>query len=147
MKVILKEKIESLGEAGEIVDVKPGYARNFLIPKSKAVPATEANLKAIEEERKLQERRAQKGKQQALELAERLSKISVTSAVRVGEDDKVFGSVTSQNIADLLKEQGFDIDKKKILLDEPLKALGVYDVPVKLHHDVEAKVKVWVVRE
>ncbi|NOY59656.1 MAG: 50S ribosomal protein L9 [Calditrichaeota bacterium] len=147
MKVILKETIDALGDAGKIIEVKPGYARNFLIPKGKAVLATNSNLKVYEQELKLGSLRAQKGKKLAEELAAKLSKISVTSAVQVGEEDKIFGSVTSHNIADLLKEQGYEIDRKKIVLDEPLKALGVYDVAVKLHPEVEAKIKVWVVRE
>ncbi len=147
MKVILRETIDALGDAGKIVDVKPGYAMNFLIPKGKAVLATNSNLKVYEQEQKLENIRAQKGKKLSEELAQKLSKISVTSAVQVGEEDKIFGSVTTQNIADLLKEQGFDIDRKKIILDEPLKALGVYDVAIKLHPEVEATIKVWVVRE
>ena len=147
MKVILKENMDKLGEAGNIVEVKPGYGRNFLIPQGKAIFATNANLKAYEEEKKLEERKALKGQKAAKELAEQLSKVSVTSAVQVGEEDKIFGSVTTQNIADLLKEQGFDIDRKKILLSEGLKALGVYDVKIKLHPEVEATIKVWVVRE
>ncbi len=147
MKVILKETINALGDAGKIVEVKPGYARNFLIPKGKAVLATNSNLKIYEQELKLVNIRAQKGKKLAEELAAKLSKISVTSAVQVGEEDKIFGSVTTQNITDLLKEQGFEIDRKKIILDEPLKALGVYDVAIKLHPEVDATIKVWVVRE
>lgn len=147
MKVILKTDVKQLGKAGEIVEVKPGYARNYLIPTQSAIEATNVNMKAYSEEKKLEEKRALKGKIQADELAEKLSKVSVTAVVQVGEEDKVFGSVTSQNIADMLMENGFDIDKKKILLDEPLRALGVFDVPIKLHQDVEATVKVWVVRE
>ena len=147
MKIILKEKIAPLGEAGTIVNVKPGYARNFLIPQGKAVEATDSNLKAFEEEKKLLERKATKEKRAAEELAKRLAKISVTAAVQVGEEDKIFGSVTNQNIADLLKDQGFDIDRRKIMLSDGLKALGVYDIPIKLHPEVEATIKVWVVRE
>ena len=147
MKIILTNDIDSLGKAGEIVDVKPGYARNFLIPSNNAIIATPSNLKAFQEEQKLSERREQKGKKEAQLLADKLDKVSLTATIQVGDEDKVFGSITSQNIADLLKENGFEIDKKKIVLDEPLKALGVYDVPVKLHHQVEAKVKVWVVRD
>lgn len=147
MKIILKENMEKLGEAGTIAEVKAGYARNFLIPQGKAILATKSNLKAYEEEKKLAQRRALKGQKAAEELAEQLSKVSITSAVQVGEEDKIFGSITTQNIADLLKEQGFDIDRKKILLSEGLKALGVYDVPIKLHPEVNATIKVWVVRE
>ncbi len=147
MKIILKETLENLGKAGEIVEVKPGYARNFLIPQGKANLATESAMRAYKEEKKLIERKASKEKNAAEELSEKLSKISVTSAVQVGEEEKIFGSVTSQNIADLLKDQGFDIDRRKIVLDDGLKALGVYDVKVKLHPEVDATIKVWVVRE
>jgi large subunit ribosomal protein L9 len=147
MKIILKENIDKLGEAGSIAEVKPGYARNFLIPQGKAILATKSNLKSYEEEKKLEQRKALKGQKAAEELAEKLSKISVTSAVQVGEEDKIFGSITTQNISEMLKDQGFDIDRKKILLSEGLKALGVYDVQIKLHPKVNATVKVWVVRE
>ncbi|MBN2412300.1 50S ribosomal protein L9 [candidate division KSB1 bacterium] len=147
MKVILKKDMDSLGKAGEIVEVKPGYARNYLIPSNSAIKATSSNLKSYQEEQKLSERRELKGQKEAEVLAEKLEKVSLTATVQVGEEDKVFGSITSQNIADLLKENGFEIDRKKIHLEEPLKALGVYEIPVKLHHKVEVKVKVWVVRD
>ena len=104
-------------------------------------------MKAYDEEKKLIERRALKEKHAAEKLAEKLSKVSVTSAVQVGDEEKIFGSVTTQHIADLLNAQGFDIDRRKIMLDEGLKALGVYDVPIKLHPEVNAMIKVWVVRE
>ncbi len=147
MKVILKKDIDTLGNAGDIVEVKQGYARNFLIPSNMAIAASPSNLRSFNEEKKLFERRELKGKKEAELLAAKLDKVSLTATVQVGEEDKVFGSVTNQNIADMLKDQGFDIDRRKIQLDEPLKALGVYDIPVKLHHEVEAKVKVWVVRD
>ena len=147
MKIILKETIDKLGKAGTIVDVKPGYGRNFLIPQGKANLATDSSLRAYNEEKKLIERRASKEKKAAEALADKLSKISVTSAVQVGEEERIFGSVTNQNIADLLKAQGFDIDRRKIMLDDGLKALGVYDVSIKLHPEVDATIKVWVVRE
>ena len=147
MKIILKKDVQSLGKAGEVFQVKRGYARNYLIPTGVAIEATSANVKSFEQDSKLDKIRAEKGKKAALELADKLSQVSVTAVVQVGEQDKVFGSVTSQNIADLLKESGYEIDRKKIVLDDPLKALGVFDVPIKLHADVEAKIKVWVVRE
>jgi large subunit ribosomal protein L9 len=147
MKIILKKDVQNLGKASEIVDVKRGYARNYLIPTNLAIEATASNIKSYQEESKLDKIRTEKGKKAAVELAEKLSQVSLTAVVQVGEQDKVFGSVTAQNIADLLKESGFEIERKKIILDEPLKALGVFDVPVKLFPDVEAKVKVWVVRE
>lgn len=147
MKIILKQDVEKLGDAGEIVEVKDGFARNYLIPNGKAVVASKPNLKSFEEQRKIEKSREEKGKKEAQELAEQLAKVSVTAAVQVGEEDKIFGSVTSQDIANLLHDQGHDIDKRKIVLDDPLKALGVYDVPIKLHPQVEATIKVWVVRE
>lgn len=147
MKIILKQDFDKLGKAGEIVEVKPGYANNFLVPRGIAVAASHSNLKAYEEQKKVEAVRINQARKSAEELAKQLEKVSCTASVSVGEEDKVFGSVTSQTIADLLKEKDFDIDKRKILLDEPIKALGIYDVPIKLHPEVEAKVKVWVVKE
>ncbi|MDZ7373939.1 MAG: 50S ribosomal protein L9 [candidate division KSB1 bacterium] len=147
MRVILRQEVEKLGGPGKIVEVSDGYARNYLIPRGLAVPATPSALKALEEEKKRAELRASREKKAAERLAEKLNGVSVTATVAVGEEDRVFGAVTSQMIADLLKQKGFDIDRRKILLEEPLKALGIYDVPIKLHPEVEAKIKVWVVRE
>ncbi len=147
MKVILKQKFESLGDVGEIVNVKDGYARNFLIPKGIALEANKRNLKIIEQEKKRLQAIENRIRREAEELANKLNSVSVTAEVQVGEEDRVFGAVTSQDIAELLKSKGFDIDRRKIVMDEPLKALGVYEVPIKLHPDVEAKVKVWVVKQ
>jgi large subunit ribosomal protein L9 len=147
MKIILKQDVDKLGSAGDIVEVKDGFARNYLVPTGQAIMATKSNLKSFEEKQKIEKVRQEKGKKEAQVLADKLSKVSITTAVQVGEEDKVFGSVTSQEIANQLRDQGYDIDKRKILIEEPIKALGVYDVPVKLHTDVEATVKVWVVRE
>ena len=147
MKIILREEVPSLGVKGDVVNVAPGYARNFLIPRQLAFEATPSNLKVYEEEQRQKNVRANKEKRTAEKLAVELEKVSCTAPVAVGEEDRVFGSVTSQTIADLLKEKGFEIDKRKIVLEDPLKTLGVYTVLIKLHHDVEAKVKVWVVKE
>lgn len=147
MKIILRNDYEFLGKAGEIATVKDGFARNFLIPKGIAVSATKSNMKRLEDERRMGVRQQQKDLQEAEALSKELEKVSVTATVAVGEEDRVFGSVTTQNIADLLKEKGFEVEKRKIILDEPIKALGVYTVPVKLHSEVEAKVRVWVVKE
>lgn len=147
MKVILREDHEPLGKVGDIVTVKDGFARNFLIPKRIAILATQRNMKVLEEEQKQNERQKDKEKRHAETLAKELEKVSLTATVAVGEEDRVFGSVTAQAIADLLKEKGYDIDKRKILLDEPIKALGIYSVSLKLHTDVEVKVRVWVVKE
>ncbi|MGQ9559046.1 MAG: 50S ribosomal protein L9 [Candidatus Oleimicrobiaceae bacterium] len=146
MKVILKQDFEKLGKAGEVVEVKAGYARNYLLPKGVALEATSSNLRVFEEQKKLDAQRLDKAKKAALALADKLEGVSCTAAVAAGEEDRIFGSVTSQTIAQLLKEKGFDIDKKKILLEEPIKALGIYDVPIRLHPEVEVKVKVWVVK-
>lgn len=147
MKIILRQDYDPLGKLGEVVTVKDGYARNFLIPKNIAIVANPKNVKILEEELKLNERRQNKDKRKSEVMAKELGKTSITAAVPVGEEDRVFGSVTAQTIADLLKEKGYDIDKRKIQLDEPIKALGIYTVPIKLHADVEAKVRVWVVKE
>ena len=147
MKIILKQDHENLGKAGELTTVKNGFARNFLIPQGIAVTATKRNIRVLEEELKMAERRKSKDKLLAESVAAEMAKVSLTAAVSVGEDERLFGSVTSQNIAELLKEKGFDIDKKKILLSEPIKALGIYTVSVKLHTDVSADVRIWVVKE
>ncbi len=147
MKIILKKNFESLGSAGDIVNVKPGYARNFLIPNGYAMPHTSGNLKVLKEENKHKAYRKDKEKRIAEDYAKKLEKVSITAAVKVGEDDKVFGSITSQQIADMLKDKGFEIDKKKIILTDSIKALGIYSVPIRLHSEVEGKVKVWVVKE
>ena len=147
MKIILRQDMENLGKAGEIVETKSGYARNYLVPKGFAVAATAANMKVSEQERLALQLKTEKEIKAAEELAAKLNKISITATVQVGEEDKVFGAVTNQNIAEMLLEKGFEIDRKKIILEEPLKALGVFEVPVKLHSKVQAQVKVWIVRE
>ncbi|HTY11013.1 MAG TPA: 50S ribosomal protein L9 [Bacteroidota bacterium] len=147
MKVILRKDFESLGKIGEVVAVKDGYARNYLIPRSIAYRATTSSLRALEEEKKQHERQEQKLLKDAEKLGVELEKLSVTIPMKVGEDDKLFGSVTSQMIADALKEKGFTVDKRVIELEEPIKTLGIFEVPVKLHTKVSAKAKVWVVRE
>ncbi len=147
MKIILKTDVDKLGAAGEVVDVKPGFARNYLIPRDLAVMATKANIKALEEQQRQAELQEGKVRHDAQAIADKLSAVSVTAKVQVGEEEKVFGSVTSQDIAELIAEQGHEVDRRKIELDEPLKALGVYDVPIKIHSDIHATIKVWVVRE
>jgi large subunit ribosomal protein L9 len=147
MKVILRKELETLGNAGDVVVVKDGYARNFLIPKGFALRADKKNIQLLESEKKQQTVKMSKDKKEAELLAEQLNKVSCTATMNVGEEDKVFGSVTSQNIADLIKDQGIEIDRKKITLSEPIKALGIYTIPIKLHSEVEAKIKLWVVKE
>lgn len=147
MKVILRQTIDKLGKIGQIVDVKDGYALNYLIPKGFAYVAVKGNVKALEEEKKIVEKRNQQELKAAETLASELEKVSVTIPVQVGEEDKIFGTVTTQMIADALKEKGYDIDKRKFEMEEQIKTLGIYNVSIKLHPNVSAKIKVWVVRE
>lgn len=147
MKVILKENVEDLGQIGDLVQVKPGYARNYLIPQSKAIEATIRNVKVLEHQKKLIQDKILKTVKTAEGLAQRIESTSVTISQKVGEDDRLFGSVTAINIAESLKEEGIDVNKKKISLEEPIKKLGVYSVPIKLHPEVTANLKVWVVEE
>ncbi|MCH8955504.1 50S ribosomal protein L9 [candidate division KSB1 bacterium] len=147
MKIILKEDYENLGKVGEVVEVKDGFARNYLIPKQVALQATPQNLRVIVQEKARNKIKLSKDKREAELVAEKLKEVSLTANVQVGEEDKIFGAVTSQNICELLSSKGFEIDKRKIMLEEPLKALGVFEVPIKLHTEVEAKIKVWVVKE
>ncbi len=147
MEIILREDNKILGNAGETVKVKDGYARNYLIPAGIAYPNTRANRRIFENEVQQQTWRQSRDKKVAEELAKKLESISCTITVQVGEEDKLFGSVTSQNIADNLTEQGFPVDKRKIVLDEPIKSLGIYSVPIKIHSEVDTTIKVWVVKE
>ncbi|MCX6121597.1 MAG: 50S ribosomal protein L9 [Ignavibacteriales bacterium] len=147
MKVILRKDSEKLGHVSEVVSVKDGYARNYLIPRGMAYEATDGSLRQLEEENKQQSRRTDKEHIQAEALAANLEKVSITIKMKVGEEEKLFGSVTAQMIADALIEKDITLDKRQIELEEPLKALGIYDVPVKLSHGVSGKIKVWIVRE
>lgn len=147
MEIILMQDVDSLGPAGQVVQVSPGYARNYLFPKRLAMPATPANLKKVAEKSRQEGTRVDLERAKLIKVGEKLKKVSVTTAVKVGEDDKVFGSITSQTIANLLAKQGYEFDRRDINLEEPLKALGQYDVEVKLGHGVSSAIKVWVVRE
>jgi large subunit ribosomal protein L9 len=147
MKVILRKDHDKLGKVGAVVEVKEGFARNFLIPNGIAYAANDGNMRALNEEKRQAERRAHKEEQTATKTAAELEKISLTLKMKVGEDEKLFGSVTAQMIADELATKGVALDKRTIELEEPIKALGIYTVNVKLHHNVAGKVKVWVVRE
>lgn len=147
MKIILRQDYQKLGKIGDVVDVKDGFARNFLIPRNIGYQATAGNMRALEEEKKQHSLRQGKEKTRAEKLAGDLEKASITLKMKVGEDEKLFGAVTSQMIADALAEKGFTIDKRIIETEEQIKALGIYSVSVKLHPEVETKVKVWVVRE
>ena len=147
MKVILLRDVERVGQAGDIVQVADGYARNFLIPHSQALMATDANVAQFETRRRQHEAAADREQRSAESLAEHLAKTSLTAQVRVGEGDRLYGSVTAQSIAELLRDQGHEIDRREIELDEPIRALGVYNVTVRLHVDVTTTLKVWVVKE
>jgi len=147
MKVILREDVKNLGHMGEVVNVSDGYARNFLLPKKFAVEANTKNLKEFQHNKKVIAERAAKIKESFKTSAEKLSAVSLTIKAKTGEDDKLFGSVTNMNIAEALTAEGYDIDKKKIVLDEPIKRLGEYSVTIKLHPEISTQIKVQVVQE
>jgi large subunit ribosomal protein L9 len=147
MKVILTQDMDTLGLAGEILDVAKGYARNFLIPKGIAMEASEQNIRRTETQRKNIEVKKIKAKDDALKAKERLAEVVVTIAQKVGEEDKLYGSVTTMDIAGHLQKQGVIIDRRKILLDKPIKILGEFKVPIKLHPDVTGAIKVVVIPE
>jgi len=149
MKVILRQAINNLGDIGDMVVVSDGYARNYLLPKGLAYLASKSSLRVLEEEKKQLNIRQNRELKTAEEIAKQLEKPenSITIHMQTGEEDKLFGSVTKEMIAEKLTEKGFDIDKRKIALDEPIKVLGIYTVPIKLHTNVTAKAKVWVVRQ
>lgn len=147
MKVILRKNFEKLGKIGDVVEVKDGYGYNFLIPRQIAYQANQGNIRALEEEKKQLAKKEAKDLESAQKLASELETVSVTIPVKVGEEDKIFGTVTNQMISDSLKEKGYDLDKRKIEISEPIKSLGIYSINVKLHPSVTAVVKTWVVRE
>jgi large subunit ribosomal protein L9 len=147
MEVILRDHVEKLGRRGEIVKVSDGYARNYLLPRKLALPATEGNRKHVERERKIMETREAEEKSQAEAIASRLSTIDITIARRVGETEQLYGSVTASDIAEFLKTKGFEVDRRKLILPEPIKTIGEHDVPLKLHREVTAPLKVKVVKE
>lgn len=147
MEVILREDVEKLGNRGQVVKVAPGYARNFLLPKRLAVAATEANKKIVEQEREAYLRREAKVAGEAADLAKMLAGITLTITQKAGENDQLFGSVTAKDIADALEKQGYTIERRKIVLEEPIKSLGEYKVPVRLHREVTAEIGVNVVKE
>lgn len=147
MKVLLRQDFPTLGEAGRIVTVKDGYARNFLIPRGIAFEASAGNLKFLEEEKKRGAALRLREKKAAEALKAKMEGVSITAAMPVGEDDRIFGSVTNQDIADLLAAKGYEVDKRKISLEEPIRALGIYEIPIKLHAEVESRIKLWVVKQ
>ena len=147
MEIILRETVDNLGKRGEIVKVADGYARNYLLPRKLALPATDGNKKHVERERKIMEGREAEEKGQAEGIAARLAAIEIVILRRVGDTEQLYGSVTSADIADFLKSKGFEIDRRKLILPEPIKAIGEHSVPLKLHREVTVPLKVKVAKE
>lgn len=147
MEVILRQHVENLGERGQIVKVADGYARNYLLPRRLALPATEGNRRHVERERRIMETREADERSQAESIAARLASVEISIARRVGETDQLYGSVTAADIADYLKAKGYEVDRRKLVLADPIKTLGEHDVPLKLHRSVTVPLKVKVVKE
>ena len=147
MEVILRQSIEKLGHPGDVVKVSPGYARNYLLPRGFAYEATAGNKKRIAQEKERLDQAEEERRSAAKELATRLEEVSLTFSARVGDEGKLFGSVTSTDIAHQLEQQGYQIEKRQIELHEPIRALGVYRVPIRLHADVHPEIKVWVIKQ
>jgi len=147
MDVILREDVEKLGTRGQLVKVAPGYARNFLLPNKMAVAATESNKKIVEQERQAHLRREAKVEGEAKDLGKMLATVEITISQKAGENDQLFGSVTSKDIAEALEKQGYTIERRKIALEEPIKTLGEFKVPVRLHREVTSEITVHVVKE
>lgn len=147
MKVILKDDVKNVGNMGDIVKVADGYARNYLVPRGLAVEASTKNIKSIEHEKRIIQEKAKKIKSSAQDLSDRISKLTLVMKANAGEEGKLFGSVTTMDIAEALKKEGFEIDKKKISLDEPIKRLGDHTVNVKIHPEITTNVTVQVVQE
>jgi len=147
VRVLLREDLEHLGRRGDVVKVAPGYARNYLLPKRLAVSVTPGNMKRIDQEQRSLKVRHDREKRTAEDLARRIAEVSCTIVKKVGENDILYGAVTTQEIGQVLEKEGIELDRRRILLDEPIKALGVYTVPIRVHPEVTADLKVWVVRE
>ena len=146
MKVILKEEVKGLGKAGAIVNVAEEYGRNFLLPQKKAVDATPDNLKRAEKEKKKEEEKQKHLIVDAQELAKKVNEYSITISRQVGEGEKMFGAVTSSDIAEALKKEGINIDKRQVYIEKPIKDLGLFQVPIKIHQDITSLLKVWIVK-
>ena len=147
MKVILQETVEGLGHVGDLLDVSDGFARNYLLPRRKALEASSRNVKALEHVKRVSAEKARKEKLQIEAVAKKISAVSLTLTAQVGKDDKMFGSVTVKDIVEGLAEHGFEVDRRRIQLAQPIKELGTFTVPVKLHRDVTASVSVMVVKK
>jgi large subunit ribosomal protein L9 len=147
MEVILRQTVENVGKPGDVVNVKPGFARNYLIPRGLAFPATEGYKKQISTQKARLESAESDRVKAAQDIASRLEQVSLTFSARVGEEEKLFGSVTAADIAEQLQAQGFDIEKRQVELHEPIKSLGVYRIPIRLHAEVHPEVRVWVIKQ
>jgi large subunit ribosomal protein L9 len=147
MEVVLIKDYGKLGNAMDVISVRDGYARNFLIPQGVAVPATDGNKKKVAEAKRLEGLRESKKHAEAIELAKKIEQVPCTIPVKVGEEEKIYGSVSAQDVADFLKKEGFNVEKRNVDLEEPIKQLGVYNINISLFKDVTAKLKVWVVKE
>ncbi|UCD63315.1 MAG: 50S ribosomal protein L9 [Candidatus Zixiibacteriota bacterium] len=147
MKVILREDVPELGLAGQTVEVKAGYGRNYLFPRNLAIPASKANLRAIDEIRKQKDLADRKRLREAEVIKERIEKLEVSTEVLVGEDEKLFGSVTASDVAALLEKENVIVDKRAVQLENPIKVLGVYTVPIKIDKEVTANLKLWVIKK
>jgi large subunit ribosomal protein L9 len=147
MEVILRENVDKLGKAGDLVKVKPGYARNFLLPRGLAYEATEGNKRRIEGERKARAAREASERAEAQQQAQAIGNVTLTLTGKAGEEGKLFGSITAQDIADALAAQGHQVDRRRIDLDQPIKTLGYHTVPVRLHPEVQAEIRVQIVAE
>lgn len=147
MKVILKEAVLGLGDQGDVKEVKNGYANNYLFPRGFALQASDKNMKVFEDYKRSQQKKVKRQQAELDQLAETITSLSCNITVKAGEDDKLFGSVTTADIADALKKQNISLDKRKIILEEPIKQLGVYSVPVHLAPEIEPQLKVWVIKE
>jgi large subunit ribosomal protein L9 len=147
VEVILRQAVENLGHPGDVVTVSNGYARNYLLPRGVAFVATEGNKKRITQEKARLEAAEGSRREAAQQLADRMAEVSITFAARVGEEGKLFGSVTAGDIAQQLEAQGYHVERRQIDLHEPIKALGVYRVPLRLHADVRPEIKVWIIKQ
>ncbi|MFA5357007.1 MAG: 50S ribosomal protein L9 [Candidatus Omnitrophota bacterium] len=147
MEVILSKDIDKIGKAGQVVKVKDGFARNFLIPNGLGMPVTSSNLKKLEQDKERKALQLEKTRREAEEMREKLARLSLTIPVLTHEEDRLYANITAQELAAALADEGLNIEKHLIALDEPIKALGIYEVPVKLHPEVPAKIKVWIVKK
>lgn len=147
MEVILSKDVQSLGKTGQVVKVKDGYARNYLIPRKMAFMASPSNLKKIEQQERKRKERYDQDKQEALALAEKISKASCTLSVEVNDLDKLYGAISESDIAKALDVEGFQIDKKNIIIEKPIEELGIFEVGVNLHSEVTAKIRLWVTKK